>query len=220
MKKLLFVFVTLFLSTAAFAQLEVGQHMVGGRVGLGFQLQNSGITYSNYGDTLDWGTLGDEWGLAYYYTVEEHIGLGADLSAAFFDGGDVNFVGSGDDEEMNSRLFNAMLSARFTLNPQNRFRLYVPVGAGLVSSKQKMKVDSGSLHYHKSATDNSFGWFIGAGLESDIGHSGWSWGLEARLNGFSYDYDKLTDGAPSPIKSKGNRNLSYMSFQLRVSKRF
>ena len=113
-----------------------------------------------------------------------------------------------------------MLSARFTLNPQNRFRLYVPVGAGLVSSKQKMKVDSGSLHYHKSATDNSFGWFIGAGLESDIGHSGWSWGLEARLNGFSYDYDKLTDGAPSPIKSKGNRNLSYMSFQLRVNKRF
>lgn len=220
MRKLLFAFVTLFLSTAAFAQLEVGQHMIGGRVGLGFQLQNSGITYSNYGDTLDWGTLGDEWGLSYYYNVEEHIGLGADLSLASFDGGDVNLFGSGDDEEMSARLFNAMLSARFTLNPQQRFRFYVPVGAGLVSSKQKMEVNSNSLHYSKSATDNSFGWFIGAGLESDIGHNGWSWGLEARLNGFSYDYDKLTDGAPAPIASKGNRNLSYMSFQLRISKRF
>ena len=67
MKKLLIFISVLFFSLPAFAQLGQGQNMISGNLGLGFQLNNSGIEYSTGGSKLDWGTLGADYGITYNY---------------------------------------------------------------------------------------------------------------------------------------------------------
>ncbi|MBR3631925.1 MAG: porin family protein [Elusimicrobiaceae bacterium] len=217
MRKAIFSCAVLFLCLPAFAQLEQGQHMLGGRLGLGFQLENSGISYSD-SDRIDWGTLGVEYGLSYYYLLTEHIGLGADISYGDFEGGEL--FNSSEDVDDTTRLFNAMLSARLTANPSSKFRWYIPVGLGITSVQQDIHVDKHGIKYDKKATDTSLVWFVGAGLEFDLGSNGWSMGLEARYYTFHYDTDKLIRHAPPAITGDGNRRLSYLLFQLLVSKRF
>ncbi|MBR4682677.1 MAG: porin family protein [Elusimicrobiaceae bacterium] len=219
MKKIIFLFVALFCGVPAFCQMERGQHLLGGRLGLGFQLENSGVSYSSANNRVDWGSLGAEGGLSYYYLVTDNIGLGADVSYGDFEGGDL-FVSS-DKVDDKTKLFNAMLSARFTANPTNPFRLYMPVGIGLTVARQDMRIKKGGIDFAKKATDTSFAWFIGAGFEFDLGReSGWSMGFETRYNTFRYDTEKLTRNAPSGVEGDGNRRLSYMSFHMQVNKRF
>lgn len=217
MKKIIFSLVILLCCAPSWAQLTQGQHMVGGRLGLGFQLENSGISYTN-NDRIDWGMLGVEYGLSYYYLLTEHIGLGADIAYGNFEGGE--FFKSSEDVDDTTHLFNTMLSARFTANPSDKFRLYIPVGLGLTTAQQDIHIDKYGVKYDKKATDTSLAWFAGAGLEFDLGNSGWSMGLEARYHTFRFDTDKLTRNAPAGVTGDGNRRLSYLLFQLLISKRF
>ena len=138
MKKLLFLLTTLFLCLPSFAQLTQGNRLIGARLGLGFQLENSGVSYSDY-SRVDWGSLGAEYGLSYYYLVTDKVGIGADVSYGDFDGGDL-FVSS-DKVSDRTRLFNTFLSARFTSNPSNVFRLYMPLGIGITTSHQHVHID-------------------------------------------------------------------------------
>ena len=218
MKKIIFFFVMLFLGLPVFAQLQPGQHVIGGRIGLGFQLENSGVSYSAY-DRVDWGSLGAEYGLFYYYLVTRHVGIGADLSYGDFDGGEL--FESNEDVDNKTKLFNAMVSARLIANPDDSFRFYLPLGIGMTSAQQHMRIKKFGIDFDKKATDTSLGWFVGAGFEFDLGESsGWSMGLETRYNMFHYDTEKLTRNAPPAIQGDGNRRLSYMSFHLQVNKRF
>ncbi len=219
MKKLGLLFVMLgVFSLPVAAQIEQGQHLVGGRLGLGFQLENSGISYPN-DNRLDWGSLGAEYGVSYYYLLTPRVGIGADVSYGDFGGG--TLFEPADDAYDKTQLFQAMLSARFTANPSHAFRWYIPVGAGLTTARQHIHINRHGVDYSKTATDTSFGWFVGAGFEFDLGRaSGWSMGVEGRYNAFSFDTDKLTRNAPPAVYGDGNRRLSYLSFQLRVNKRF
>lgn len=218
MKKIIFSLAVLFFCLPSFAQLAQGNQLIGARLGIGFQLENSGVSYSDY-NRVDWGSLGTEYGLSYYYLVTDSVGIGADVSYGDFEGGDL-FVSS-DKIDDRTRLFNTFLSARFTSNPANLFRLYMPLGMGVTTSHQHLHIDKGGTKYDNRATDTSFGWFIGAGFEFDLGRgSTWSMGLEARYNAFRVDTDRLTRNAPTAVQGVGNRRLSYMSFQLRVNKRF
>ena len=218
MKKLFFLLATLFFCLPSFAQLTQGNQLIGARLGLGFQLENSGVSYSDY-SRVDWGSLGAEYGLSYYYLITDKVGIGADVSYGDFDGGDL-FVSS-DKVNDRTRLFNTFLSARLTSNPSGVFRLYMPLGIGITTSHQHLHIDKGGTQYENRATDTSLGWFAGAGFEFDFGRgSDWSMGLETRYNSFSVDTDRLTRNAPAAVKGVGNRRLSYMSFQLRVNKRF
>ena len=61
MKKLFFLLATLFFCLPSFAQLTQGNQLIGARLGLGFQLENSGVSYSDY-SRVDWGSLGAEYG--------------------------------------------------------------------------------------------------------------------------------------------------------------
>lgn len=220
MKKWLLLTLVIFLTFPAWAQLEQGEQMVSLRGGLGFQLNNSGISYTPYGGTVDWGTLGGDLALSYHYFTNPYIGVGAEISRAHFSGNDLANVGSNHEAEDTTVLYNFMLATRFTANPENRFRIYMPLGAGLVSARQELKINYHNLHHTQKATDNTFGWFIGLGLESDIGQNGWSWGFETRYNAYWFDTDKLVKNAPAGIEADGKRRLEYMTFSLRVSKRF
>ncbi len=218
MHKLILCVMMFMLAVPSFAQLTQGQHMAGGRLGLGFQLENSGISYTS-DDRVNWGSLGAEYGLFYYYSVTDHIGLGADLAYGDFDGGEL--FESSEDVDNKTKLFNAMLSARLTANPSSSFRWYLPVGIGLTRAQQNMHIHKNAIHFDQKATDTSLGWFIGAGFEFDLGHhSGWALGLETRYNSFRYDTSKLTAHAPAAIQGDGNRRLSYMSFQVQINKHF
>lgn len=219
MKKFLICLSVLFFALPAFAQLEQGQHIISGNLGLGFQLNNSGIQYSTGGSKLDWGSLGLDYGVNYHYLLDSHFGIGAEISGGDYDGANLTFSNS-DEVNDSVHLFKAMLAARFNVNPDSRFRFYIPFGAGLVSAKQDMDVNYSGTKYSNKKTDNSFGWFLGAGLEFDVGTDGWSWGLESRYNAFNYDTDKLVKDAPAPIQGGGKRKYDYMNFMLKISKRF
>lgn len=220
MKKIVLTLVVILFSIPAFAQLEQGQHMLGIRAGIGFQLNNAGISYGPGGGTADWGTLGADAALSYYYLATPYVGVGAEISYGSFNGGDLTNVGTHHEVTDDTNLYSFMLSARLTPNPEQRFRFYVPLGVGLVTATQDLDIDYHSTRYQKKATDNSFGWFVGLGLESDIGHKGWSWGVEMRYSAFWYNSNKLANGAPDSIQADGKRRLDYMTFMLRVNKRF
>jgi len=217
MKKIIFSLAILLCYAPSWAQLAQGQHMVGGRLGLGFQLENSGISYTD-SDRVDWGTLGVDYGLSYYCLITNHIGLGADISYGDFEGGEL--FKSSEEVDDKTHLFNAMLSARFTANPSGKFRLYIPAGIGITTAQQDIHIDKYGVKYDKKATDTSIAWFAGAGLEFDLGSNGWSMGLEARYHTFRFDTEKLTRNAPASVTGDGNRRLSYLLFQLLISKRF
>ena len=219
MKKLLIFISVLFFSLPAFAQLGQGQNMISGNLGLGFQLNNSGIQYSAGGPNLDWGSLGIDYAIAYHYLITRYLALGAELGAGSYDGANITFSNK---NQANSyvRLFRGMLSARFNANPGSRFRFYIPLGAGIVRATQAIDIDYWGTKYHNKKTDNSLTWFLGAGLEFDIGDNGWNWGLQTRYNVFTYDTDKLVKNAPAPIQGDGKRKYEYMNFMLTISKRF
>ena len=217
MKKLFIFFIVLFLCAPVLAQLTQGQHILGGRVGIGFQLENSGISYPT-DNRVDWGTSGSEYGLFYYYLITRHLGLGADISYGDFEGGD--FFVSVDKVNDDTMLLNLMLSAKLIANPSNAVRLYMPVGLGLTVSQQNMYVHRGGVDFANMATDCSLGWFAGLGFEFDIGDMGWSMGFETRYNSFRYETEKLVHDAPSGITGHGNRHMSYVSLHMQVNKRF
>ena len=220
MKKLLLLLTSLLLCSSAFAQLEKGDQIVGGHLGIGFQMQNSGVEYDNYGSRVDWGSVGTEGGFYYYYALTPHWAVGANVSFGSFDGEDLTF-GKNDKLDNHADLINNMLTARLTLNPSRAFRFYVPFGVGLTIASQKIDINYNHVAYNNKYTDYSFGYFVGFGMEGEIAHSGWTIGTEMRLNGFSYNYGKLVDNAPAQIKvTDSNRHLSYMSFHLTLGKRF
>jgi len=218
MKKLIFSCIILFSCIPAFAHLTQGDRLLGARLGLGFQLENSGITYSGT-SRVDWGTLGADCGFAYYYLATDHVGIGVDFSYGDFDGGDL-FVSS-DKVSDETKLLNTMFSTRLTANPSSIFRWYMPLGLGLTFATQKLEIHTAGLDYSAKDTDVSLGWFVGAGFEFDLGRkSTWSIGFETRYNSFRFHTNGLVRNAPPPITGDGNRRLSYLSFQLRLNKRF
>ena len=220
MKKLLLILTAALLTTPVFAQLEQGQHLVGGRFGLAFQANSTGIHYGTEGFSVDWGSVGLEYSISYYYLLTKHLAVGGEFTFGDFSGWNVQNLFSSDKVNDDTLLFNNMLSARLTANPDSRIRLYLPLGVGLVTAKQNLNINTTEVQYHHKATDNSIGWFGGLGLEADIGHQGWSWGLEARYTAFWYDTNKLVRSAPATVKSGGVRRLDYLTFMLRVNKRF
>ena len=219
MKKLLFTLTMLLCCTPLFAQLEQGQNMINTRVGLGFQLNNSGISYTTYGDRVNWGSLGAEFALSYYYLATKHFGVGADITIGDFDGGDFTWSASNNVDDQ-THLYHFMLASRWTANPDNRLRFYMPFGAGLTVARQNLSIKYNSTQYYNKKTDTSLGMFIGAGFEFDIGHRGWSCGLETRYTTFWYDTEKILKNAPAPIQGDGDRRYEYLMFSVNVTKRF
>ena len=124
-------------------------------------------------------------------------------------------------------LFNAMLTGRINVNPQEeKFRVYFPFGAGFTSAKGTFRVKGSAvgggsyISYNKnySATTTSLGYFLGIGFESTLDDTDnrVSLGLEMRYNGFTFDTDKLVPN----VTLNGKKHYSYLSFLLRIGYRF
>ena len=64
-------------------------------------------------------------------------------------------------------------------------------------------------------TTTSLGYFVGAGVEADLGDSNWMIGGEMRYQGFQFDTGKYDiDGV------SGTENYSYLSFLFKVGYKF
>jgi len=192
--------------------------MIGGSLGVAAGLQNSGITYSTDGDKLDWGTAGMQAALSYYYFPIDFLGVGAEISGGSFNGADKHWYSYSEKFRDHTQVMNLFLSARFTVNPKDRVRFYVPGGAGWTVAEQKLKIKDPSFEKH--STEVSFGWFAGLGAEWDIWDDVWSAGVEVRYHTFKYDTDALTHDAPSFVKGEGKRRYSYLVCFFKISKRF
>ncbi|MBP5403887.1 MAG: outer membrane beta-barrel protein [Elusimicrobiaceae bacterium] len=207
------------------AGISQGDSMVSLMLGVGVPLGDSGIDIEE-SSKPKWGGAGFNYGLSYLYFVNESLGLGFEVSGMNTANATKDYSGLGYSEHYTNSmdLFNAMLTGRINVNPQEEHcRVYFPFGAGFTSAKGTFKVKAedsyyGSFDERYSATTTSLGYFLGLGFESTVGDidNRISVGLEMRYNGFAFDTDKLISNHPL----NGKKHYSYLSFLLKVGYRF
>ena len=220
---------------AADAQgIKAGDQTVSVFLGGAAPLQDSGV-YSEdvLGDSvgneeLAWGDSSVSYGVQYMYAVSDYFAFGLEYMGNNFEESDYErsfFFDARNwgKEELESKmdLNSFMVAGRFTANPGNKIRFYVPFGLGLTSAKATLDIESklmtgGSLlrdDASDSASSTSFSYYLGVGIEGDINEN-WLWGAEARYSGFTFDYDKFDNS------NLGKKDLSYMSILLKLSYKF
>lgn len=196
--------------------IQAGDQLASGYLGFGVPLQESGIK-DPYGTELDWGDVSASYGASYLFFPSEYFGVGAEISGNNFTEAeyDVYMPGQHGTLKSSMNVYNFMFAFRANVNPQSRVRFYIPFGAGLTSAKGKVKGE-GYFNDDVSATTSSFGYFIGAGVEADLGESNWMLGGEVRYSGFKFDTNKYFDDGDG----FGKKNYSYLSFLVKVGYKF
>lgn len=214
--------------------IKAGDQTVSVFLGAAAPLQGSGV-YSEdiLGDTvgneeLDWGDGAVSYGVQYMYAVSDKFAFGLEYMGNSF--GDADYersyfldTSNWGKEELESKMdvHNFMVAGRFTANPANDIRFYIPLGLGLASAKATLDYEGsimlGGLLDHESdstsATSTSFAYYLGLGLEGNFNEN-WIWGVEGRYSAFTFDYGKF-DGS-----DKGTKNLSYFSLLFKVAYKF
>lgn len=202
---------------SAFAKaegIEAGTQLASGYLGFGVPLQESGIKDGSV--ELDWGDVSVSYGASYLFFPSEYFGMGVEINGNNFTEAEYDVYAYGRHGKLKTSMnvYNYMLAFRANVNPQNRVRFYVPFGFGLTSAKGKIKGED-DFDDDWSGTTNSFGYFIGAGVEADLGESNWMLGGEIRYQGFQFDTAKYDmDGI------SGKENYSYLSFMAKVGYKF
>ena len=100
------------------------------------------------------------------------------------------------------------LAGKLTINPWDNFRIYSPMGVGMMNAR--LKTETGEL----TTRDDKWGaaFYIGAGMQYDI--TCWMFaGLEYR-----YTYGFISDKDLTPLHK--DDNLQFHTFMLRVGMRF
>ena len=211
-----------------------GDNMVSVLLGAGFPLGDSGITA--YDDAkeeslgkLDWGDPGVQYGLSVMTFLTDYLGLGLEISGMNTSKAEKNSSGTYDSVDYKAKyetkmnLFNVMLTARINANPEQRTRVYIPLGIGVTSAKGTVKfaVEVPEYDYSEtekySATSASLGYFVGLGVETNLDAANhWSLGAETRYSGFTFDTDKLVEGE----KVEGKQHYGYLSVLVKLGYRF
>lgn len=211
-----------FAASAKAEGIEAGSQLASGYLGFGVPLQESGV--KAIGNTeLDWGDVSASYGASYLFFPTEYFGMGVELNGNNFTEAEYSYSAAANHVKFKTSMnvYNYMLAFRANVNPQNRVRFYVPFGFGLTSAKGKVK-DNGyvtGLGYFDeeiSKTSTSLGYFIGAGVEADLGDSNWVLGGEIRYSGFKFDTDKYFEDGDG----FGKKNYSYLSFMAKVGYKF
>lgn len=213
--------------------IKAGDQMVSVFLGGAASLQDSGVeSQSITGDpigneTLDWGDGAVSYGLQYMYAITPNFAIGAEYTGNNFGEAEYErkyFASARDwgESEIDSKMdvHNFMIAGRYTFNPQDNTRFYIPLGLGIAASKATFDleetismgglVDHESDSVHKSST--SFAYYLGLGVEGNFNEN-WIWGVEGRYHAFTFDYGKFSD-------EYGTENLSYFALLFKVGYRF
>ena len=208
--------------------IAAGQHKMFLSVGGVTSLERAGFSQKEIGfvdnKEMKWGTYGATAGLSYAFFPSEYFGIGLEANDAYFDGKKytTNAAGHKYETKTGMNVLNALLSMRFNLNPKHKYRVYIPFGGGyawstnLLENKDTFGGNTTTKKYRNTA--GSFGYFVGLGLEMDLGER-WSLGLEGRYNGFTYDTNKIAekDDKDSLV---GDKDYTYVSASLKLGYRF
>lgn len=206
--------------------IQAGDQLASGYLGALAPLQDAGLgdmyVIDGGGHTfsindLDWGDAGVGFGASYLYFLNDYLGLGGELSGGVFSEAEYDLSSSWGHTTIKSSMntFNAMAVGRLNVNPQSRVRVYFPFGLGLTSAKGKIEMESWGGNGSVDGTSTSLGYFVGAGVEADLGDSNWMIGGEMRYQGFQFDTGKYDiDGV------SGKENYSYLSFLFKVGYKF
>lgn len=204
-----------FAASAKAEGIEAGSQLASGYLGFGVPLQESGIKDGSV--ELDWGDVSVSYGASYLFFPSEYFGAGVEINGNNFTEAEFSYSDGVNHGTLKTSMnvYNYMLAFRANVNPQNRVRFYVPFGFGLTSAKGKIKGED-YFDDDLSGTTNSFGYFVGAGVEADLGESNWVLGGEIRYSGFKFDTDKYADDGDG----FGKKNYSYLSFMAKVGYKF
>ena len=161
---------------------------------------------------VDWGSNGGMYGLSGIYFPNAYLGYGMEIN-----GMDTTYAS----KQFNTTqiktamdVWSAMLSGRLNINPHQSVRLYVPAGVGLSLARSRWREsDTG-----QSAEDTylSVGYFIGAGIETNLNSNDRSIGLEVRYTHFGFDKEQFLGG----FKLSGQKNYGYLALLLKLNYRF
>ena len=223
MKKLLLVACLLFSGLYAGAQSAYSRHSVRAGiapdevlfsvfVGSGHPTGSSAFNVKGTDQTLGWGKTGMEYGMSALYFVNAYLGVGLEISGlnttyATRWINDVQYKTATD-------MWNGKILARWTLNPHDSWRVYVPVGFGLAWARNRWRTD---LYPDQPVEKSlSYGYMVGLGLEANLRSPAKSIGLEVRYNGFGADLD--TRVAQHFVSNKNS--LNYFSILLKLNYRF
>lgn len=204
-----------FAASAKAEGIEAGNQLASGYLGGAAPLQESGIDFA--GTELDWGDAAVSYGASYLFFPSGYFGAGVEINGNNFAEAEysISYLGVHGKWKSSMNVYNYMLAFRANINPQNRVRFYIPFGFGLTSAKGKIKGEGLFSGENYSATTNSFGYFVGAGVEADLGESNWMLGGEIRYQGFQFDTAKYDiDGI------SGKEDYSYLSFIAKVGYKF
>lgn len=171
------------------------------------QVQGNGIN-----DTVDWGSTGGMYGLSTLYFLNDYVGYGMEVN-----GMDTTYaVQRVDNVQIKTAMdvWSAMLSGRLNMNPHQSVRLYVPVGAGLSLVRNRWRLPD--TNQSAEETYLSLGYFIGAGIETNLNSKDHSIGLEVRYTRFGFDKDQFLDG----LRLSGRQGYGYLAVLLKLNYRF
>ncbi len=214
-----------FASSVKAKGIEAGTQLVSGYLGALAPLQDAGMDDMYFYDgshlfkinDLDWGDSGVGFGASYLYFLSDYFGVGGEVSGGAFSEAEYELHSFNGRSTFKSSMntFNLMAVGRLNVNPQNRVRVYVPFGVGLTSAKGKIKLESWAGNESVDGSSSSFGYFVGAGVEADLGQSNWVVGGEIRYQGFRFDLGKYDIEGVS-----GTKNYSYLSILAKVGYKF
>ena len=196
--------------------IAAGDHLVKAHVGVGFGLQDSGMSATSdtgINNRIDWGEKGNIYAISYHYLATDRLGIGAEVSRQFFDGSSYdNTMGAITDEfSAKTYLTQFMASLRWTFNPYAPVRFYVPFGVGLVHARSSASFKNGSGLQNATSRTDSLGYFAGLGMEMDLAPRVLL-GLETRYTGFSFYTDRLA----SQLNNVSGSGKQYSALSLAV----
>lgn len=122
--------------------------------------------------------------LQVFYFLNPHIAVGVDLSHQLF----VEERSSGWYVDGGTRQQRYLLASRIFINPRDKYKVYLAMGAGVSRTKMTIEFDP-----HERFTDTGFSYYCGIGVEREYGPH-WSLGFEARYSGNKFDDGHVGSG--------------------------
>lgn len=181
---LLSILCALPVSEASAQGIKKGDQMGSVFLGASVPLQDSGIYSADItgdpvaNEELAWGDGAVSYGVQYMYAISDKFAFGLEYMGNSFGESEYErsyFIDSNnwgkEDLESKMDVNNFMVARRFTANPANNIRFYIPFGLGLASAKATIDHEGdimmggifGNESESSSAKTTSFSYYLGRG---------------------------------------------------------
>lgn len=141
------------------------------------------------------------------YFVNPWLAVGASVGDEYFD----HDIASGVEKDVDTRVINALFLTRVYINPQSRYKVYVPLAVGMARIDSHVEMEPGE-HFKYTG----FAAHAGVGVEQ-IFSEHWALAFEARYN-YNKFHRTLTNAHNEVYRVYPS--INYISMSLRLDYRF